>query len=149
MRKTTIIICVALYFLPHMEVWNNAPIENHFLYMFSHANIFHLLANTIALLSLKKLYPVSFIIAFIASFFPFNGMILGLSGVIFSQIGINIGKKFNKNGLYQNIIIACIFGMLPNMAILIHIYCLIIGFLIGNIIWMINIYKDPIYGNNK
>ena len=97
MRKTTIIICVALYFLPHMEVWNNAPIENHFLYMFSHANIFHLLANTIALLSLKKLYPVSFIIAFIASFFPFNGMILGLSGVIFSQIGINIGKKFNKN----------------------------------------------------
>lgn len=148
MRKITIIICIALYFLPHVEVWNNAPIENHIFYMFSHANIFHLIANTIVVLSLKKICPLSFLIAFIASFLPFNGMILGLSGVIFSQIGIDMGKKFNMIELYHNIIIACVFGMLPNMAILIHIYCLIIGFLIGNIIWMVNVYINPMYGNN-
>ena len=144
MRKIITILCVVCYFLPHLAVWGNAPFENHLLYMFLHANIFHILANLLALSSLKKLSPVTLLIAIISSFLPYNGMVVGLSGVIFAQIGIDMGYTFNKKGILQNILTAGLFEMLPDMAVLIHIYCLLIGFISGYVLWFIFKWRKPI-----
>ena len=106
---------------------------------FVHANIFHLLCNILCLwqmTALKRMLPIGFIISLACSYLPESAFdIMGCSGVIFAIIGYKFGEvaMFRKM-IKSYALFFIITAFIPNVAVLFHLYCLIVAYLLGNII---------------
>lgn len=151
----TLVLTVCWAFLPATGYTNgNTDISLHLMYMWSHANIWHLAGNLLCLwLMRKKLYLYSsLLIAFLASYIPaFSiygdmGMTLGFSGVLFAIVGTKWGlyisewKRLNAIRIYRmymgqfimRILPFALVGILiPHVNWCLHTYCLLAGFAYG------------------
>ena len=149
-RYVKLIVCLVLvvsYFsLPKYGFTFNGPLVNHFLYPFSHANIWHLAANTLCLCMLRcKTHIIAtYICAVLCSFLPCPQLPLwwndgteptmGYSGVLFVMVGISWGKIHRfRDMIYRNKWFLILPAFLPHVNFLIHIYCLIAGYLYGTL----------------
>ena len=127
-------------------------IPGHYLYMLSHANVWHLTGNLFVLWLMKgKLHlPSSLLIAVLASFVPAvgtvwdgfvpSGVTLGFSGVLFAMIGINWGiyvgdARYQRSAVSDFCIkvlpFALVGVLIPHVNWCIHLYCLLAGFVYG------------------
>lgn len=124
-------------------------IEGHLLYPLSHANIWHLLANVLCLWMLRCPLHIfiTYLIAVLCSFLPSFCLIdsimqggfyslqqptYGFSGVLFAMVGISWGKIHRfKDMILRNKWVLIIPAFIPHINFLIHIYCLMAGYLYG------------------
>lgn len=129
------------------ENYSIMPIENHIVYMWSHANIWHLAGNLFVLwLWRGRLYPIpSIAIAFLCSLIPAFGlwpigMTVGFSGVLFAMVGIKWGIYCRK-APFRHLAFAefcmkalpfgLIFVVVPHVNWCLHLYCMLAGFAYG------------------
>ena len=132
------LILVGSYFLlpKYGFTFSILPIENHLLYPFSHANIWHLAGNILCLWMLRcpmHIYA-TFVCAVLCSFLPcfVAEPTMGFSGVLFAMVGISWGKIHRfRDMMRKNIWVLIIPAFLPHINFLIHLYCLILGYLYG------------------
>lgn len=132
------IVLVGSYFLlpEYGFTFSLCPLENHFLYPLSHANIWHLLGNLFCLWMLTCPMHIlyTYLGAVACSFLPclISEPTMGFSGVLFVMVGMSWGKvhKF-KDMLWSNKWILIIPAFLPHINFLIHFYCIIAGYLLG------------------
>jgi membrane associated rhomboid family serine protease len=112
----------------------SSNIVTHILYIPSHVNIFHLLCNLFWLWSFKNKveYLPALCIAFVASFLPnlVTAPTYGCSGFLFAACGIMWGKAKRFKDMCKYCLPAIVLtALFPNINFLIHLYCLMIGFL--------------------
>ena len=122
--------------------------DSHLLYPFSHANVFHLMANILCLwmLRCKMHLPETYLIAVLCSLLPsfslYDGIAgggftseeptYGFSGILFAMVGISWGKIHRFRDMIQrNKWFLVIPAFIPHINFLIHIYCLLLGYLYG------------------
>ena len=135
LTNASIAVAVFLAFLLGYRcsfVWNEYGIS-HFLYPFSHVNVFHLLANLVALLSFRKnVGAVAYIAAVAASFLPMGDTAtMGLSAVLFAHIGATWAYSAGFYPMCRRILpFAVLIGLLPGVNFFIHIYSLFLGYII-------------------
>ena len=152
----TLVLVACWLFLPATGYTNDDinRISPHLLYMWSHANIWHLAGNLLCLwLIRRKLYLYSsLVIAFLASFIPaFSiygdvGVTLGFSGVLFAIVGTKWGLyigEWSRQGatpmvrkhagqFMMKILPFAIVGIIiPHVNWCLHTYCLLAGFAYG------------------
>ena len=113
----------------------------HLLYPFSHANIWHLLANIVCLwmIPCELHLLISFLLAVLCSILPcfISEMTMGFSGVLFAIVGISWGQVHRfKNMIWKNKWFLVIPIFLPHVNAFIHLYCMIFGYLCGRYIPM-------------
>ena len=113
----------------------------HLLYPFSHANIWHLLANIVCLwmIPCELHLLISFLLAVLCSILPcfISEMTMGFSGVLFAIVGISWGKVHRfKDMIWKNKWFLVIPIFLPHVNAFIHLYCMIFGYLCGRYIPM-------------
>jgi len=121
----------------------DSNLTDHFLYPISHANIWHLAANILCLWMLPCPTHIctTFVLAVLCSFLPCpplplygesDALTMGFSGVLFAMVGISWGKvgRF-KDMIRKNKWYLIIPAFLPHVNFLIHIYCLLAGYLYG------------------
>lgn len=114
--------------------------DNHLLFSFSHANIWHLLANIFCLwmIPCRLHLMTSFLLAVLCSFLPcfISEPTMGFSGVLFSIVGISWGRvgRF-KDMLLKNKWFLIIPIFIPHVNAFIHLYCLIAGWFAGRYLW--------------
>jgi membrane associated rhomboid family serine protease len=121
----------------------NYTLTHHLLYPLSHANIWHLAANILCLwmLPCRTHIFATFVMAVLCSFLPCPllplygesaAFTMGFSGVLFAMVGISWGKvgRFREM-LRRNKWYLIIPAFLPHVNFLIHIYCLLAGYLYG------------------
>ena len=124
-------------------------LEDHLLYPLSHANIWHLLANVLCLWMLRCplhifiTYTIAILCSFLPSFCIFDCIVqggfhslseptYGFSGVLFAMVGISWGKIHRfRDMIKRNKWILIIPAFIPHINFLIHIYCLMAGYLYG------------------
>lgn len=133
----------------------------HVLYMFSHANVWHMLGNLFILWILRRplFMPAAFLIGFFASYLPVlpglwdltnqDSMVtMGMSGMLFAIIGIKWGnyyrlaqslgeaaeKKAFKDFCVKVLPFVIGGALLPHVNWSIHLYCLLAGTLYGKLI---------------
>lgn len=133
----TFLLAVCYLFLPKYGfVSPGGSLWEHLLYPVCHANIFHLLCNLLCLWMLRcPLYlPLTIPIALICSFLPCISTepTMGFSGVLFAIVGVSWGRshKFLRMCKY-NLPIILITLLIPNVNALIHLYCMMAGYLAG------------------
>ena len=142
----SLILVGSYFFFPKYGFTFNGDFIGHLLYPLSHANIWHLLANILCLWMLRcplHLF-VTYLMAVICSFFPsfclglFDGFTLqseptyGFSGVLFAMVGISWGRIHRfKDMVIRNKWILILPAFIPHINFLIHIYCLMAGYLYG------------------
>lgn len=117
-------------------------VANHMLFSFFHANIFHLLGNLLCLVMLKGRMHVAadFVSAVVASFMPVIFIpalspslpVCGFSAVLFAEVGIRFGRseQFMRMIKASWLFFTIIF-FVPKIVMGIHLYAMIIGYLIG------------------
>ena len=100
MKQLLIISFVIIYVMFGSELGYSkiSSLHTHFTYVFQHANVFHLIVNSLSFLSLYKaikgipayrFLSVSYIIAVIASFLSEKDIpTIGASGLIYSMAGV-------------------------------------------------------------
>lgn len=127
----------------------------HLLYPLSHANIWHLAANVLCLwmlrcpLHLLATCIIAVLCSFLpsyslydtvcayfsctsAAFSPLSSPTMGFSGVLFAIVGISWGRVHRfRDMLWRNKWYLVIPAFLPHVNFLIHIYCLLAGYLYG------------------
>lgn len=156
-EKTVLtVVLVTCYVLMPVTGYTNSlslsGIPNHLIYMFSHANVWHLAGNLFVLWILKRrLYLLpAVIIGFVCSFLPAFGLwpigiTVGFSGVLFAVIGIKWGvycNSFAEAGrlfevcaieeFYIKVLPLALIGIIiPHINWCLHLYCLLVGFLFG------------------
>ena len=125
------------FFLPEYGfTFSVQPLVNHLLYPMSHANIWHLAGNILCLWMLRcPMHLIAtFVCAVLCSFLPcfVAEPTMGFSGVLFAMVGISWGKIHRfKDMLWKNKWILVIPAFLPHINFMIHLYCLIAGYLYG------------------
>ena len=131
MKRNDIIILIVIlsyFILPQTGYEWNGSLWGHFIYPVCHANIFHLLANCFVVWLLKNpIYHSTWLIAILCSFLPcfVEQPPFGLSGVIFAHIGITWAKYGTFKDMCIRVLpLTLITGLLPNVNMMIHIYCL-------------------------
>lgn len=124
---------------------------SHVLYIFSHANIWHLFGNLFVLWIMSSpLYVLpSIVIAVLCSFLPAFGLwtlglTVGFSGVLFAIAGIKWGR-YCYNSRYRRHVFndfcvkvlpfALIGVFIPHVNWCIHLYSLLLGFLYGRFLY--------------
>ena len=137
-------ILIAAYLFYPMAAYNISPLPSggdggglHFLSLFSHANIFHLLGNLLCLWLMKcrLRLPQTLAIAFVCSFLPqwslwgSTNLACGFSAVLFAAAGMAWGEA----GRFKDMIKKCVLplvivGLFPNVNIFIHLYALLLGY---------------------
>lgn len=141
---------VGSYFLlPKYGFTFHGPLIGHFLYPLSHANVWHLLANILCLwmlrcpLHLVVTYAIAVLCSFLPSFclidsithsgfYSLQQPTYGFSGVLFAMVGISWGKIHRfRDMIVRNKWILIIPAFIPHINFLIHIYCLLAGYLYG------------------
>ena len=108
----------------------------HFLSLFSHANIFHLLGNLLCLWLMKCRFrlPQALGISFVCSFLPqwslWGGTELacGFSSVLFAVAGMAWGEAGRFKDMIKKCVPLIIVGLFPNVNIFIHLYALLLGY---------------------
>lgn len=143
---------------------NTYNLEEHALYILSHANVWHLIGNLFVMWMLKR-FPIipALLIAFFVSFIPTSGTLwcllgydtvgvtMGFSGVLFAMLGINWGNQvtfyWQKSSFVGTHVIdnfckkmlpwALIGFFIPHVNWELHLFSLMTGFLYGLhvIIW--------------
>lgn len=135
MNKYDVLILILCYiFLPKVGYVWNGEMSGHLLFTFCHSNIFHLLCNIMVILSFKqKIRYEMYIISILCSFLPCcSDLTMGASGMIFAHIGYTWGKIDNFREMFKrNLLLILLTGLFPNMNMLIHLYCLLAGYLFG------------------
>ena len=154
-RCFRLVICLLMvgsyFFLPKYGFTSfDANPVNHLLYPLSHANIFHLAVNIICLWMLHHCpmhIVATYLIAVVCSFLPsfpiydcivegsFNTLpTMGFSGVLFAMVGISWGRVHRfRDMLWLNKWYIIIPAFLPHVNLLIHVYCLLAGYLYGRL----------------
>lgn len=126
-------LCAACYAcgIRYTVSWNEYCID-HVLYLFSHANFFHLLANVIVALSFRKgMGACAWLAAIGVSFLPLYSPVLGLSALLFAHIGSTWAPTRGLVPMCKRVLPwAVITGLLPGICLLIHIYALFAGYFI-------------------
>ena len=128
---------VGSYFLlPKYGFTFHGDIINHLLYPFSHANIWHLAANILCLWMLPCQLHIftTFVFAVLCSFLPcfVTEPTMGFSGVLFAMVGISWGKVHRfRDMLWKNKLYLVVPAFLPHVNFMIHLYCLLAGYLYG------------------
>lgn len=144
--KITAIAILALVYFIHCNaaVSTESVWWTHFVYMFFHANIFHLIGNCYALfflLNKRNIIP-AYLIAVIASFLPMNPTV-GVSSMIFAIIGMcRINSKFQKVFFYSYLVLGLI---IPGINGTIHISSFVLGSLYKWCITNYNLFNN-VYG---
>ena len=144
-----LIMCFLLvgsyFFLPKYGFTFHGPVINHFFYPFSHANIWHLSANILCLWMLRCQPHIiaTFVCAALCSFLPCpllplygesDALTMGFSGVLFAMVGISWGRIHRfKDMINRNKWFLILPAFLPHVNFLIHIYCLLAGYLYGSV----------------
>lgn len=136
-------IIVFAFFGTELGYTSTSAWHTHITYMFQHANIFHLVVNTLSFLfiwiELQKymkqwlILPV-FLIAFAVSFLP-NAMLIlptvGISGAIYAMVGMFLIQLKLSKGLViyiSSVTIALVASyFMHNTNFYIHLYCLFVG----------------------
>ena len=131
----TIILVLSYFLLPRYGFTETLDL-NHWLYPFSHANIWHLLANIVCLWMIRtdlNILP-SYIISVICSFIPcfLSEPTCGFSGVLFAMVGIAWGKVHRfKDMVWRNKWFLFLPLLIPHVNALLHLYCMMLGYLFG------------------
>jgi membrane associated rhomboid family serine protease len=138
------ILIVAFLFYPKVA-YNISPLSFgegtgvgcHFLSIFSHANIFHLLGNLLCIWLIKckfRLLP-ALAVSFVCSFLPQWSLwgsadaACGFSGVLFAVVGMAWGEVHRFKDMVRKCVIPLVIcGLFPNVNIFIHLYCLLLGY---------------------
>lgn len=116
----------------YISCCNSSPVINHLLFHFFHANVFHLLANTIVMYKLCQLnrftarsFFTSLVIATLCSFVVLPKETVGLSGILMAMIAqfIKLGKS------KRMIIILLITYFLPHFSTTFHLACFSLSYL--------------------
>ena len=124
---------------------------SHLTYPLSHANIFHLAANCLCLfllrcpLHLAITYTIAVLSSFLPSFalssfhIPLSSLhsepTMGFSGVIFAMVGMSWGRVHRfREMLSRNKWFLIIPAFIPNINALLHLYCLLLGYLVSSTI---------------
>ena len=138
---TAIMVAVFL-FMPRMGYTEDLlPLMPHFIYPFSHANVWHLAANILCLWCVKcRMYAIqAYIMAVMCSFFPEPAIFhqeptMGFSGVLFAMVGISWGQAVMLKMMFRkNWVVLVVPFFIPHVNALIHIYCLFAGYVYGSI----------------
>lgn len=113
-------------------------IIGHCLYPLSHANVFHLAANVLCLWMIPcgLHLTTAYVVAVVCSFLPcFLGeSTCGFSGVLFAIVGMSWGRvKRFKDMLWRNKWWLVIPMFIPHVNALLHIWCLLVGWIVGRI----------------
>ncbi len=130
-------LAVSFFALPKVGYrWNEPDLWAHLGYVLSHANIFHLLCNSLAIAILrgKLRLHIAYMIAVVCSFLPTITAqpIMGISGMVFAIVGMQWGYARRLKDMCRKVLVPTILvGLLPNMAVCIHVYCLMFGYLYG------------------
>ena len=122
-------------FLPSYRFPDDGII-GHAFYSLCHANIWHLMANVLCLWMIRcELHLcISTILAIICSFFPcfISEPTCGFSGVLFSIVGMSWGRvRRFRDMLWRNKWFLIIPIFIPHVNALLHVYCLLVGWLVG------------------
>ena len=125
-----ILILLVLYLLSEpTPVFQGCKIWHHFIFHFYHSNIWHLLANASCIYAMKKFrWLESYAVAFLCSWLIVTPTV-GISGIVFSAIGFNLGERGMWKGLLKCSFSAVLFGLMPGVSMLFHVACLLVGFL--------------------
>lgn len=114
-------------------VWDVCDIR-HITYIFSHANIFHLLANLVCVWGFRKeINHVAWITAVLVSFLPsFSSVpVVGMSGLLFAHLGTTWAPSRQLKPMCRKILPwAILWGLLPGVCLPVHIYALFGGYLL-------------------
>lgn len=134
----TIVLIVCFACLPTIGFGQASDMTSHFMYPFCHANVFHLLANILCLwmLSCPLYIFVCYAIAVLCSFFPcfVSEDTMGCSGILFAIAGISWGRIHRFKGMCRKCLpFVLITFILPHVNALIHVYCLLLGYLYGTL----------------
>lgn len=113
-------------------------ISGHLLYPISHANIFHLLANVLCLWMIPCGLHLSsaYLVAVTCSFLPcyLGEPTMGFSGVLFAIVGMSWGRvRRFREMLWRNKYWLIIPMFIPHINALLHIWCLLAGWVVGRI----------------
>ena len=129
-RYAVILILLVLYFFSEpTPVFQGCDILHRFVFHFHHSNIWHLLANASCIYVMKKFrWLESYAVASLCSWLIVCPTI-GISGMVFAAIGFNLGEKRMWRGLMKCLFSAVLFGLMPNVSMLFHVSCLLVGFL--------------------
>lgn len=135
----------------HFGIANGSPLIPRLTYHFFHANLIHASLNAWCLLSLAFIYDITawelFISYAIASSYPIdtltnvlNGLpvetntlpTVGLSAICFSLIG-QVQYRVQRKLYYSTCVCAMIVigFFFPNANALIHLYCYVVGLMVG------------------
>jgi len=149
-----IFIVVFILFGLGLGYTSTSPIYTHFTYMFQHAGIIHLIINSLAFISMFRqvekymnkflLSGLIILCAFVSSFFAMYQIpTVGASSMVYSLLGIYLGliTLSDKIKIADTrkflLFIFCITVVLSvsyfkhNSNFLVHIYSLLIGFMIS------------------
>ena len=111
-------------------------ILNNIMFPLCHANVFHLVCNLLCVWLTRPSYHIlsGILISFFASLLPemTTDPIMGMSGILFAVIGVKYGKMGLLTLLAKRTwAFFVITALLPNVACIYHLYCIIIGYLWG------------------
>ena len=146
-----IAILIAVYFIFDTSLGYSltSPVYTHFTYVFQHAGLLHLVANSISFLSFYNLlhrvcnafyYP--YLIAVLSSFFSeYDKVTVGASGMIYAMIGMTIGYAFKGEKLKITskkkfalmillILVSLLIGFFNGSNNVVHIISLILGIIV-------------------
>lgn len=141
-RYLPLITLLVLYLTTEpTPVYKGCDILSHFTFHFNHANIWHLLANSSCVLAVRKIRWVeSYAIAVACSFLVIEPTV-GLSGILFSAIGLNLGKRSFTKGLFRCFVTAFLIGLLPGVSLVYHLVTLLAGYAYGWCAESIRLYR--------
>jgi hypothetical protein len=137
MRYVLSCLLVVSYFLfpRYSYVWADGDLCNHFLYSFSHVNIFHLGVNILCLMLLRcpLRFFESYLCCVFSSFLPsWSGDTCGFSGYLFAMVGISWGRiGLFRRMIEKNVWYLVIPLFIPGVNGLLHLYCLLLGYFVG------------------
>lgn len=141
------VICYLV--MPKVGYNGDSSIASHFLYILSHANMWHLAGNLFVFVLIKGNHyllssvPIAIFASFIPSFgvvWPVDGVTMGFSGVLFAIAGTKYGifchRSKNKHQAYRAFFMRALpFSLVgifvPHLNWCIHTYCLLAGFVYG------------------
>ena len=145
-------IVVYILFGSEIGFATNSPWWTHLTYSLQHANILHLVINTLVFINVfrvmegfvswKKLLPLVYSIAVASSFFATNDIpTVGASGMIYAMFGMmSVIVAFNKSTPKQKLTFFCSIGIMllisyfnSNSNFMVHI----LAFCAGAIVWIL------------
>lgn len=138
-KITLIAILTITFFLgipcEEFGVSSTSPWWTHFTYHFFHGNLIHLLSNVYAIWFCvdKKRFTIktllsAYLLSVVASFIVRSSIpIVGLSGMIFVILGINLSSVPTKINITYMLAILIIGYIIPNISGSTHLICFLVG----------------------